>query len=285
MTHTTSLAINLESRICRSMDAGMASERTSHRAFVGVSALLFATSAALTIVWCAPMSAARGMPMPGGWTMSMAWMRMPGQTWPEAAASFIGMWVAMMVAMMLPSLAPMLWRYRQAVGSTGETRKAWLTTLVGVGYFFVWTLFGMAVYPLGVALAAVEMHQLVLARTAPIAAGVVVLIAGAMQFTSFKAHHLGCCREAPERGRALAVDAGTASRIGLSLGIQCSFCCANLMVILLVIGVMDLRAMAVVTVVITVERLAPKGERVTRAIGIVVVGAGLFLIARAAGLG
>ena len=35
-------------------------------------------SAATTIVWCASMSAMGGMPMPGGWTMSMAWMRMPG---------------------------------------------------------------------------------------------------------------------------------------------------------------------------------------------------------------
>jgi len=43
---------------------------------------------------------------------------------------------------------------------------------------------------------------------------------------------------------------------------------------------MDLRAMAVVTAAITVERLAPTGERVARAIGVVVVGAGLFLIAR-----
>ena len=30
------------------------------------------------------------MPMPGGWTMSMVWMRMPGQTWPGAAASLLG---------------------------------------------------------------------------------------------------------------------------------------------------------------------------------------------------
>jgi predicted metal-binding membrane protein len=57
------------------------------------------------------------------------------------------------------------------------------------------------------------------------------------------------------------------------------------MVILLVIGVMDLRAMAVVAAAITVERLAPAGERVARITGAVVVGAGLFLIARAAGLG
>src|SRR5260370_270395 len=43
-------------------------------------------------------------------------------------------------------------------------------------------------------------------------------------------------------------------------------------VILLVTGVMDLRAMAVVAAAITVERLAPVGERVARAIGAVAVG-------------
>jgi predicted metal-binding membrane protein len=56
------------------------------------------------------------------------------------------------------------------------------------------------------------------------------------------------------------------------------------MAILLVIGVMDLRAMAVVAGAITVERLAPAGERVARAIGVVIVGIGLYLIARAAAL-
>lgn len=261
------------------------SERASRRAFFGVSALLFAASAAVTIVWCASMSAMGGMPMPGGWTMSMAWMRMPGQTWPGAAASFLGMWVVMMVAMMLPSLVPMLWRYRQAVGGTGEAPLGLLTVLVGVGYFFVWTVFGMVAFPLGVALAAVEMQLPALARAAPIAVGVVVLTAGALQFTAWKAHHLACCREAPARDRTLSADAGTAWRHGLCLGLHCGYCCAGLMTILLVIGVMDLRAMAIVMIAITVERLAPASERVARAIGAVAVGAGLLLIARAAGLG
>src|SRR5438876_1031013 len=168
--------------------AGMTNTASPEQAFIGVSALLFTTSAAVTIVWCASMSAMGSMPMPGGWSMSMAWMRMPGQTWPGAAASFLYMWDVMMVAMMLPSLVPMLARYRQAIGRAGETRLGRLTALVGAGYFFVWSVFGMAVFPLGVATAA-----------------------------------------------------------------------------------------------ITAERLAPGGERLSRAIGAVVVGAGLFLIARAAG--
>jgi predicted metal-binding membrane protein len=57
------------------------------------------------------------------------------------------------------------------------------------------------------------------------------------------------------------------------------------MAILLAIGVMDLRAMAVVATGISVERLAPAGDRVAQAIGVVVAVAGLFLIARAVGLG
>lgn len=262
----------------------MSSERVSQQAFLGVSASLFAASAAGTIVWCASMSAMGEMPMPGGWTMSMAWMRMPGRTWPAAAASFLGMWVVMMVAMMLPSLVPMLWRYRRSVERTGETRLGPLTALVGIGYFFVWTVFGMAVFPLGVALAAVEMRQPALARAVPIAVGVVVLLAGSLQLTTWKARHLACCRETLGR-RTLPADAVTAWRHGLRLGLHCSYCCASLTAILLVIGVMDLRAMAVVAAAITIERLAPAGERLARGIGAVVVVAGLLLIARAVGLG
>jgi predicted metal-binding membrane protein len=57
------------------------------------------------------------------------------------------------------------------------------------------------------------------------------------------------------------------------------------MAILLVIGVMDPRAMAIVAAAITVERLAPAGEHVARATGAIIVVAGLLMIARAAGLG
>ena len=263
----------------------MASELTSQRAFLGVSALVFAASATVTIAWCASMAAMDGMPMPGGWTMSMAWMRMPGQTWPLAAASFLGMWVVMMMAMMLPSLVPMLWRYRRAVDSADETRLDRLTTVVAAGYFFVWTAVGMAVFPPGAMLATIEMQQPALAGAVPILGGVVVVVAGALQFTAWKMRHLTCCREAPGRSRTLAADAGTAWRHGLRLGIHCNYCCAGLIAILLCLGVMDLRAMAVVTAAITVERLAPGGERVARAVGAVVIVVGLVLIVRPTGVG
>ena len=262
----------------------MTSTRSAERpAFWGLSALLFVASAAGTILWCASMSgpAMSDMPMPGGWTMSMAWMRMPGQTWPVAAASFLGMWVVMMTAMMLPSLLPMLRRYRAAVGTAAGARLGGLTAVVGLGYFSVWTLLGLAVYPLGVGAAALEMREPSLARAVPFATAGVVLLAGLVQLTDWKARQLACCGAAPARGRPMPVDAGTAWRHGLGLGVRCSRCCAGQMAVLLCIGVMDLRAMALVGAAITAERVAAAGARFARGTGAIFVGAGLFFLARA----
>jgi predicted metal-binding membrane protein len=174
------------------------------------------------------------------------------------------MWIAMMAAMMLPSLLPVLQHCRRAAGGG-------LAALVGAGYFCVWSAIGIAVFPLSM-----------IERNSPIAIGLVVLVAGALQFTRWKARRLACCREAvlpPSAG------AGMAWRHGLGLGIDCVLCCANLTAVLLVLGIMDLAAMALVTAAITLERLAPAGERVARAVGGVVVGMGLVLIARAIDLG
>ncbi|HET7550201.1 MAG TPA: DUF2182 domain-containing protein [Gemmatimonadaceae bacterium] len=215
--------------------------------------------------------------------MSMAWMRMPGQTWTAAAASFLGMWLLMMAAMMLPSLVPMLWRYRRAAGAPSAARTIGLTTLVGGGYFFVWAAIGLAVFLMGVALTAFEMRVPLLARTTPIAAGAVVLLAGLLQFTAWKAHHLACTRESPMPGRRLQPDILTAWRHGLRLGLHCSYCCIGMTSILLATGLMELRTMALVTAAITLERLAPASQRIARLIGAVTVIAGFVLLARAAG--
>jgi predicted metal-binding membrane protein len=264
----------------------MNSAHVSQRAFVGTSALLFAASTAVTIVWCGPMSdgpmsSMHDMPMPGGWSMSMMWMRMPGQTWPGSAATFLGMWLVMMIAMMLPSLLPMLWRYRRAVAGMSSGPLGALTVLVGVGYFGVWTLFGAIAFAIGTAVTMLEMQSPALASVVPAAIGAIVLIAGALQFSAWKAHHLACCRGSVGCCDALPADVHTAWRHGVRLGLHCVHCCLGLTTMLLVIGVMDLCAMAVITAAISVERLAPGGARAARVIGVVVMAAGAFLLMRA----
>jgi predicted metal-binding membrane protein len=255
------------------MTSTASAEALSQRTFVITSALLFTVSAALTIRLCASMSAMGEMAMPGGWSMSMMWMRMPEQDWFGAAASFVGMWIVMTLAMMLPSLVATLWRCRDR-----------LAALVAIGYFFVWTVVGLVVFPLSVTVAAVAMQQPALARAVPSTVGLVVLVAGAFQFSERKARHLECCRKAPGPIGAPPMKLRGAVGRGIRLGLHCCYCTAGFTAILLVAGVMDLRAMALVTAAISAERLAPSG-RVSQGVGVLLTAAGLFLVARAGWLG
>jgi predicted metal-binding membrane protein len=232
-------------------------------------------------------SAMAGMPMPGGWTMSSMWMVAPGQSWPGAASSFLGMWIAMMAVMMLPVLIPMLARYRRAVvagPALGEVRLGGLTAVVSAGYYFAWALLGLALFPLGAGLAAVAMRYPWLAREVPLAAGLTVLIAGAVQLSAWKARTLACCRGTPGPGRTLPAGPRAAWRHGLRLGLHCVKCCAAPTAMLLALGVMNVGAMVAVTGLITLERVAPAGERFARLLGIVAIAGGVFLIVRAAGM-
>jgi predicted metal-binding membrane protein len=282
MTDMTSSDFGGAHRPCRGAIAPDASERAVPAAFFGVVALLFAGSVAATIACSRSMAAMGELPMSGGWTMSTMWTRMCGESWPHAAASFLTMWTVMMVAMMLPALTPVLWRYRLAFGRTSANAADRMTTLIGLGYVAVWVVLGAAIFPLGVALAALEMRAPMLARATPLAAGAIVLIAGLMQFTAWKARHLACCREA--LGHSLTAAAGTALRHGLRLGLHCTACSAGPTAILLGFGLMDLRVMAIVAAAITLERLTPTGDEIARTIGAVACAAGLLLVARAAGL-
>ena len=259
-----------------------------HRVFLGTSALLFISSVATTIYLCQSMSG--GMAMPGGWTMSMAWMKMQGQSWLASAASFMGMWVVMMAAMMLPALVPTLLRYRLALRGPETIYPGALPVIAGAGYFFVWALLGAVVYPFGIFVAKAGMSSAELSRSMPIAAGLVLLLAGSLQLTGWKARQLCRCRgiiwvsrdvSGPASRQELNHGARSAWAHGIRLGTDCALCCSGLMAILLVTGVMNLGAMALVTVAITAERLFPDPERAARGAGLVIIAIGVFMIGRA----
>lgn len=254
--------------------------RSAHdRSFLAIASLLFFCSAAATIMACASMAAMSGMPMPGGWTMSMAWMRMSGQSWITAATSFVGMWTIMMVAMMMPSLIPMLSRYRSALIKINTTRLGGFTVLAGAGYFLAWTLVGIAIFPFGTMLAALDMQIPALARITPILVAMVVMCAGAFQFTARKVCYLTSCREMPKSLNITPVSAGSALRNGLRFGEHCIYCCANLTLILLVVGVMDLSAMVIVSLAISAERLASGYRKTARVVGVLIIVLGIFMAA------
>jgi predicted metal-binding membrane protein len=213
-----------------------------------------------------------------------SWMPICGTSGPGGALSFLGMWIAMTAAMMLPSLVPMLARYRTAIGRAGQSRPALPIALAALGYFCAWTLLGIAVLPLEAALAAIETQAPAVARVAPLATGIVVLMAGALQFSAWKRRRLACCRAIPGcRGRP-PVDHSGAWRFGLQLGSDCVHCCAGLTAILLAAGIMELRAMALVTAAITVERLVPPRLHAAEIVGAVALGVGSFIIVQAAAI-
>jgi predicted metal-binding membrane protein len=245
---------------------------------LGIGALLFIASAAATIYWCNSMSG--GMAMPGGWTMSMTWMRMQGQSWFDAASSFLGMWVVMMAAMMLPVLIPALLRYRLSLREPQSTHLATLTTLAGAAYAFVWALIGAAVYPIGVVLSKTVMASEVLARLVPTAVGMVLLLAGYLQVTKWKVRQICRCRAESAGGRAQHRDARGAWHHGIRLGVDCALCCSGLVAVVLVTGVMNLGTMALVTVAVAAERLMPRPERAARTTGVVIIAAAVFMIGR-----
>lgn len=257
----------------------MNDDRFHDRNLIATSALLFAATSAWTIAWCARMNAVHGMRMPGGWVMSMTWMRMPGQSWLTAAAWFVGMWSLMMVAMMLPSLVPMLRRYRVVIGDQASGRIASLTLIAGAAYFLVWSMLGALVFPVGAAAATLAMRHPGLARVVSTMTGVLFIIAGAVQWSRWKTDLLACCRGTSSVASA-EPRVRSAWRYGLHLGFECVRCCAGLTAILVVAGVMDLRVMAVVTSAITAERLAPGGAHVARATGAAIVATGVLTIAR-----
>lgn len=245
--------------------------------FWGGLLLLFALAVGTTWSDVVAMASMPAMPMPGGWRMSMQWMRMPGQSWHAAALAFLGMWMPMMTAMMLPVLAPSLRRYRRSLGDAGVLRREGLTAAVAAGYLCVWGALGLAVFPFGALLAQLAMQHSSLARAAPLALGGLVVIAGALQFTAWKMRHLACWCALSNAGTT-AEDFRTASRHGLRLGLHCVHCCAGPTAVLFAVGSMNPRAMVAATAVIAIERLATDERRAAKRIGAVAIATGVWLI-------
>lgn len=241
-----------------------------------MAVLVFAISAAVTVCWCGSMAGMPGMEMPGGWTMSMAWMRMPGQGWLSSAATFIGMWALMMIEMMMPVFLPEAVRFRRASEAAGRDRAA---MCFAAGYFGVWIAVGIAIFPLGVAFAELAMRSDAVSRATPLLGAVVVMLAGVSQFTGWKLRQLARCRH--EGACCRTARAPGAFRAGARLGQRCVACCAGLTAVLLVIGVMDLLAMGLLTAAICGERLLKAGAGAARLTGAALLVGGAAQVLRA----
>lgn len=258
----------------RSEPAGWRSIPVSFRV---TYASAFVVSVAATIYFCLSMSG--GMEMPGGWTMSMIWMRMPGDTWLESGAMFLVMWLAMMVAMMLPSALPMFVRFHTSMSTQGAGGVGVRTLLVAAGYFAVWLAVGSVIYIAGVLWAAAAMQSQGLSRATPALAGVVIILAGVLQFSRWKWAGLGHCRDPIACGATQEEGEQTNGWLhGLRQGMNCAVCCAGPMLVLLVVGAMNPLAMVGVAAVIALEKLVSQPQPVVYGAGGIALLAGAAMV-------
>jgi predicted metal-binding membrane protein len=233
--------------------------------FIMVGVLAFIAGVSTTVYFYRSMCC--GMEMPGGWTMSMMWMRMPGQTWFGSALSFLLMWLAMMMTMMIPSAIPTFLK----------TQRRWASLCyMASGYFAVWLIAGIGIYPLGMELAKIEMRSELISRAVPLLSGAALVAAGAIQFSRWKMKHLLGCRS-PFGCIISCSGHETSFWLGCKQGVTCCVCCVAPMTILLVLGIMNPLVMIIVTISITVEKLLPGPKVNARLAGITAIVAGFIM--------
>ncbi|MCF3129701.1 DUF2182 domain-containing protein [Streptomyces olivochromogenes] len=185
---------------------------------------------------------------------------------------FLLLWLTMTAGMMLPSATPVALTWARAIGRCcGDWARTARTLVFVCGYLLAWTVFGLLAY-VGLALTGSLLDYR--PDAARWIASAVYLLAGLYQLAPLKTLCLRHCR-APmrhlirrERSRPPVRDL----RVGVRHGTYCVGCCAGLMAVLIPLGVMNLGAMAGLTVVIFLEKLAPWGPLLARAVGV------LFLV-------
>ncbi|MGH7030257.1 MAG: DUF2182 domain-containing protein [Stellaceae bacterium] len=183
-------------------------------------------------------------------------MAMASPTMGLAVPAFLAIWVVMMVAMMLPAAAPMILTFHR-IGSGKRARgDAFASTWLFVaGYLLVWAAAGIVAY-VGAVLAAIVDARLAISASASARVGGALLIAaGLYQLTPLKNVCLSKCRS-PIGFILTSWRDGPSGAVlmGLLHGAYCLGCCWLLFVILFPLGIMNIAAMALITLVVFAEK-------------------------------
>ena len=254
-------------------DANVKSAPTREHWLVG-SALVFVVI--LCWSWIIPMA----VDMYGRMTGAAAWMMTANWDRLHVVLLF-SMWSAMMVAMMLPSAAPAILQYARDVPiESATTRPTFSISAFAAGYVFVWTLFSAAATIVQLVMSEARLLTPMMEPAMPALAGGLLLGVGAYQLLPFKRKCLSSCRSpaaCTDRRRTGVVGA---FRIGMQHGLSCLGCCGGLMLLLFAGGVMNLSVIAALTLIVLFEKVAAFGMRSTLVSGGLLIGLGLWVIAR-----
>jgi len=197
------------------------------------------------------------------------------------APLFLAIWVIMMVAMMFPTAAPMILTFHMVQAGKRQRGEAFVSTWIFVAaYLLVWGLSGVAAYFGALAAEAVAARAVLSPATAARVGGIVLVAAGLYQLTPLKDLCLSKCRTPIIFIMTSWRDgAAGALRMGLLHGGYCLGCCWLLFVILFPLGIMNIAAMAVITLVIFAEKALPWGRAVARAAAAALIVYGTVVVA------
>src|SRR5262245_34280261 len=193
---------------------------------------------------------------------------------------FLAIWVVMMMAMMFPTAAPMILTFHRVQAGNRKLGDAFGTTWVFVAaYLLVWACAGMLAYA-GIVAAETAAAQLALSpvTTAQIG-GAIIMVAGIYQLTPLKDVCLSKCRKPMDFIVTSWRDgAKSAFEMGLLYGSYCLGCCWLLFVMLFPLGIMNVGAMAAVTLIIFAEKTLPWPRLVPYAAAVALVLYGALVI-------
>jgi predicted metal-binding membrane protein len=205
---------------------------TEYRRAVAPPIVLTATLGLAAACWVIAAWLMRGM--------DMGVATRPGSFWFFAAT-----WTTMMAAMMLPGAAPAVVSHARLRGTVPAAAM-----FIGV-YLAIWALAGVVAYALDLP------HR-------SLAAGLVVIAAGAYELTPVKRNFRRRCR----------ADASS----GLGYGVCCVGSSVGLMAMLVALDVMSLLWMAVVAILACAQKLLPAKAAIDVALALALIGFGLTIV-------
>jgi predicted metal-binding membrane protein len=249
--------------------------------------VLAALATTTLLAWGYMVHEARAMNLAG--MCCCAGMQMSGpDTSPWSTATLVPlflMWAEMMVAMMLPSATPMILTFAKVQRNRREQERPFVATgIFLLGYLAVWTGFSAVAAVLQWVLHAKTLLSPMMVSTSPFLGGALLIAAGIFQWTPLKNSCLAsCCSPLNFLMTGWREGKWGAFVMGLKHGTYCAGCCWFLMLLLFVAGVMNVWWIAIITVLVLIEKIAPRGLMLGKIAGVLFIGWGVWMIAGKSG--
>ena len=237
------------------------------------------------VLWLAADMDMGGMDMSGFRMIPSGTGLMAPATAPWKAIEFgfvFAMWAVMMVGMMVPSAAPMILMYAR-VGRHGKTvgKPLAATGWFAAGYVLAWIGFSLAATVVQWAIERAALLDSHMETGSKILGGAVLIAAGIYQWSPLKDVCLVQCQTPLQflmRHGGFRSDVPGCLLLGLRHGAYCVGCCWALMALLFVAGVMNVLWIALLSMLVLLEKWTPFGRWVARSAGVVCVAWGVWML-------